>query len=58
MERLKTARPDAQLVLFDTMTHVMKEGPAERAANIESYTAPGSTILPGVADAIARFVKP
>lgn len=57
VERLKAARPDAQLILFDTMTHVLKEGPAERAANIASYTAPGSTILPTVADAIATFAR-
>ncbi len=56
-ERLKTARPDAKLVLFDSMNHVMKEGPAERMANISSYTAPGSAILPAVADTIAAFAK-
>ncbi|HEX9955807.1 MAG TPA: alpha/beta fold hydrolase [Fibrella sp.] len=56
-ERLKAARPDAKLILFDTMNHVMKEGPAERMANISSYTASGSAVLPAVADAIAAFVK-
>lgn len=57
VERLKAARPDARLVLIDTMNHVMKEGPADRAANIESYAAPGSAILPALADAIAGFVR-
>ncbi|MEZ0611437.1 alpha/beta fold hydrolase [Fibrella sp. WM1] len=57
VERLKTARPDAQLLLIDGMNHVLKAGPADRAGNIASYTAPNSTILPAVADAIATFVK-
>lgn len=54
-ERLKAARPDARLVIVDGMNHVMKPGPTDRAANIASYTAPGSTVLPAVPDAIAQF---
>lgn len=56
-ERLKAARPDAQLLLIDGMNHVMKAGPADRAGNMASYTAPGTAILPAVADAIATFAK-
>ena len=56
-ERLKTARPDARLVFFDTMSHIMKEAPADRAANIATYSDPKLTILPAVVDAIAAFVK-
>ncbi|CCG99968.1 hypothetical protein FAES_1959 [Fibrella aestuarina BUZ 2] len=57
VERLKAARPDAQLLLIDGMNHVLKAGPADRAGNVASYTAPNSAILPAVADAIAGFVK-
>jgi uncharacterized membrane protein/pimeloyl-ACP methyl ester carboxylesterase len=57
-ERLKAARPDAQLLFVPTMNHVMKQASSnDRATNIASYTATGSAILPAVADAIAEFAK-
>ena len=54
---LKAARPDARLVFFETMNHILKEAPAERIANMAVYTDPKRTILPAVADAIALFVR-
>ncbi|MEZ0542118.1 alpha/beta fold hydrolase [Fibrella arboris] len=56
-ERLKAARPDAKLVFFDTMSHILKEAPVERSANMATYNDPKLTILPTVADTIADFVK-
>ena len=54
---LKAARPDARLIFFETMNHILKEAPAERIANMAVYTDPKRTILPAVADEIARFVR-
>ncbi|WP_375444632.1 alpha/beta fold hydrolase [uncultured Fibrella sp.] len=56
-DRLKAARPDAKLVFFDTMNHILKEAPAERMANIATYSDPKLTIVPAVADTIAAFVR-
>ncbi|XBA03237.1 alpha/beta fold hydrolase [Fibrella sp. ES10-3-2-2] len=56
-ERLKVAKPTATLLFFDTMSHLLKEAPADRAANLATYTNPNLAILPAVADAIAAFVK-
>jgi len=37
-EKLKAAAPKASLVLIDSMTHVLKDGPAERGQNLATYT--------------------
>ncbi|MBO0947841.1 alpha/beta fold hydrolase [Fibrella forsythiae] len=55
-ERLKAARPDAKLVFFDTMNHILKEAPAERMANMATYSNPNLSIVPALADTIADFV--
>ena len=54
---LKNARPDADLVFFETMSHILKEAPADRAANMATYTDPNRTILPALADMLAAFAK-
>jgi len=56
-ELLQKARPDAQLVYFDLMNHILKEAPEAFMANIQTYTEPSRPLLKGVADAIADFVK-
>ena len=55
-EALKTARPDARLVLFEEMNHILKNAPADRAENIKTYTQPALPLTPGLAGAIAGFV--
>lgn len=56
-ERLKAARPDASLLLFDQMNHVLKnvEG-TDKAENYKTYNKPELPIAPGLGSAIARFV--
>jgi len=54
---LQKARPDAQLVYFDLMNHILKEAPEAFMANIQTYTEPSRPLVKGVADAIADFVK-
>ncbi len=56
-ERLKAARPDATLVLFDTMNHILKDAPEDRVKNMKTYADPTLPLTPGLATAIARFVK-
>ncbi|MBO0930472.1 alpha/beta fold hydrolase [Fibrella aquatilis] len=56
-ELLKKARPDAQLTFFDTMSHILKEAPADRMANLATYKNAKLTIIPGVVDVMAAFVK-
>ena len=55
-EALKVARPDAKLVLFDEMSHILKNAPADRAENIKTYNEPALPLTPGLAGIIAGFV--
>lgn len=54
---LKAARPDAKLVLFDQMNHILKNAPVDRAENIKTYNNPSLSLTPGLATAIARFIN-
>ncbi|QIG79790.1 alpha/beta hydrolase [Stakelama tenebrarum] len=57
-ELLREARPDAETLLVPDMTHVLRiaEEPG-MAANLATYTDPDMPIVPGLAPAIAGFVK-
>jgi len=55
-EVLKAARPDATLKLWDGVNHVLKLAPAERAANLSTYSAPGMPLAPGVVADVAAFI--
>lgn len=57
-DRLVTARPDAQLMLVEDMTHTLKAAAdASQAANLATYTDPSRPVVPAVVDRIAAFVK-
>ena len=56
-ELLKAARPDAKLALFDTMSHILKNAPADQTENFKTYADPTLPLTPGLAGTIARFVK-
>lgn len=56
-ERLKAAKPDATLVELDGVNHVLKVAPADRAGNMATYADPSLPLAPGVAEAIADFVR-
>lgn len=53
---MATARPDAHLVVWDGVNHVLKLAPADRAANIATYRDPTLPLAPGVVDDIAGFI--
>ncbi len=56
-ETLKAARPDARLLLFDQMNHVLKNAPTDTTENFKTYTDPALPLTAGLATAIAQFVK-
>jgi pimeloyl-ACP methyl ester carboxylesterase len=56
-EKLKAAKPDATLVMLDGVNHVLKIAPADRAGNLATYADPSLPLAPGVAEAIADFIK-
>lgn len=56
-ELLKAARPDAALLRFDNMTHVLKDAAdATPQANLKTYKDPTQPLTSGLAKAIADFV--
>jgi uncharacterized protein len=54
---LAHARPGVELVLLAGVNHVLKLAPADRAANMATYVDPSLPLAPGIADAIATFIK-
>jgi uncharacterized protein len=54
---LAAARPDARLVILPGVNHILKSAPADRAANIATYSDPSLPLAPGVVDAIADFMR-
>ncbi|MFI4936533.1 MAG: alpha/beta hydrolase [Caulobacterales bacterium] len=56
-ERLASARPGVKLVELAGVNHMLKLAPADRTANLATYADPSLPLAPGVADAIAAFVK-
>ena len=56
-ERLVGARPGVTLVKLEGVNHVLKTAPPDRAANVATYADPSLPLAPGVAEAIAAFVK-
>ena len=54
---LKAAKPDAVLVELDGVNHLLKVAPADRAGNLATYYDPSLPLAPGVAEAIAGFIK-
>ena len=45
------------MVVLDGVNHVLKAAPLDRGANMATYADPSLPVAPGVADAIAAFVK-
>ncbi len=56
-ELLKAARPDARLLLFDEMSHILKNGPNDRLGSFATYNQPDLPLTTGLAAAIAEFAK-
>ena len=57
-EAILQGQPKAKLRVFPTMNHVLERvAPGDRAANFAAYAKPELPLEPGLADAIAEFVK-
>ncbi len=54
---LQEAKPDAEMVTIDKMNHVLKEAPAERRENIQTYGDPALPIAAGLMEEIMGFLK-
>ena len=53
---LAAAQPAAQLIIWVDVNHLLKVAPAERAANIATYSDPDLPLAPWVVDGIADFI--
>ncbi|QKZ13980.1 alpha/beta hydrolase family protein [Spirosoma sp. KUDC1026] len=57
-ERLKAANAAARLLLFDDMNHILKNvARTSQTDNFKTYNNPTLPLTPGLATAIAQFVK-
>jgi len=57
-EALKKARPDAKLVVYADMTHMLKNSvSASMADNLNTYHDPNLPLTPGLATELARFAQ-
>ncbi|MEZ5939411.1 MAG: alpha/beta fold hydrolase [Hyphomonadaceae bacterium] len=54
--RLLAAAPKARLALIEGVNHVLKHAPADRAANIATYSDPDLPVAPEIVEAIAGFI--
>lgn len=54
---LAAARPGVTLVLLPGVNHVLEAAPADLRANLATYADPSLPLAPGVAEAIASFIK-
>lgn len=55
-EALKAGQPNARLVIWDGVNHVLKTAPAEPAANVATYRDPSLPLAPGVVEDVAGFI--
>ncbi|WP_439476266.1 alpha/beta hydrolase [Brevundimonas sp.] len=53
---MAAARPDARLATWEGVNHLLKIAPADRAANIATYSDPTLPLAPGVVDDVAGFI--
>ena len=56
-DRLAAANPRATRLLVDGMNHVLKEVPADRAANIAAYSRPDLALATGLVPALVSFLR-
>jgi pimeloyl-ACP methyl ester carboxylesterase len=55
---LRAARPTAKMVIVPDANHVLKEVKSDdRAANLATYGDPNQPVAPGIADAMAQFIR-
>lgn len=55
-EQLAAADPDAEVVYFEKMNHVLKEAPTDQAGNLATYADPTRPLAEGLIDRISTFI--
>ena len=55
-QSLKAAQPNANLVVWDGVNHVLKSAPADPAGNVATYRDPTLPLAPGVVEDVAGFI--
>jgi pimeloyl-ACP methyl ester carboxylesterase len=53
---MAAARPDAQLVVWEGVNHLLKIAPVDRAANAATYRDPALPLAPAVVEDVAGFI--
>jgi len=56
-QKLKKAKSDATLLIIPGMSHILKEGPADKAANAATYKDPNLPLKPELVTGIVDFIK-
>jgi pimeloyl-ACP methyl ester carboxylesterase len=56
-EKLKKAKSDATLLIIPGMSHILKEGPADKAENAATYKDPNLPLKPELVTGIVDFIK-
>ena len=56
-EKLHEAKQDADLLIVDTMNHVLKEAPDDRGGNLETYWDSERPLADGLMDGIFEFLE-
>ncbi|MBN9383233.1 MAG: alpha/beta hydrolase [Chitinophagaceae bacterium] len=56
-ERLKSAAPKSSLVFIDSMNHVLKDAPTDRARNVATYENEQLPLNKKLVDTVVAFVK-
>ena len=54
---LEAAQPDAELVIVEGMNHVLKDAPADPAANGATYSNPALPLAKGLVKPLVTFLK-
>lgn len=56
-EKLKKVKSDATLVIIKGMNHILKEAPADEAANIATYSKPDLPLKPELVTSVVEFIN-
>ncbi|MES2279519.1 MAG: alpha/beta fold hydrolase [Bacteroidota bacterium] len=56
-EKLKKAKSDATLLIIPGMNHILKEAPADREKNIETYKDPNLPLKPELVTGVVAFIN-
>lgn len=55
--RLKVAKPDAEMFLIEGMNHILKNAEADRMKNIQSYSQPDLPVNEELVEIISNFIN-